>query len=124
MRTVRTYVVVPSLPERLQPLKDIAYNVFWGWDYEAVDLFRRLDRELWDECRHNPIKMLGQLSQERLNAVMEDTGLLAHLDRVCAKMNAYMNGPRWYDSLKETNLSSELPPPRDDAEIIAYFSAE
>ena len=67
MRTVRTFVVVPSLPERLGDLRRIAYNLWWCWDHDAIDLFRRLDRKLWDECGHNPVKMLGQLTQAQLD---------------------------------------------------------
>ncbi len=126
MRKVRTFVVVPSLPEKLQPLKDIANNLFWGWDYEAVDLFRRLDRELWDKCGHNPVKMLGRLSQERLNAAAEDAGLLSHLERVHKKMQAYMEGPRWYDALEHTVNGDNTVDSGNSEETgkIAYFSAE
>ncbi|MBN1765119.1 MAG: alpha-glucan family phosphorylase [Sedimentisphaerales bacterium] len=125
MKTIRTFVVVPSLPERLQPLKDIAYNMCWGWDHEAVDLFRRLDSDLWNKCQHNPVKLLGQLSQERLNAATEDAGLLAHLDRVCKKMQAYMDRPRWYDSqYRSTDSGEDNNQGSAPNNIIAYFSAE
>ncbi len=126
MRKTRTFVVVPSLPEKLQSLKDIANNLFWGWDYEAVDLFRRLDREMWDECGHNPVKMLGRLSQERLNAAAEDAGLLSHLERVHKKMQAYMEGPRWYDALEHTVNGDNAGDSGNSEETgkIAYFSAE
>ena len=126
MRTLRTFVVVPSLPEKLQPLKDIAFNMCWGWDYEAVELFRRLDREIWDDCGHNPVKMLGQLSQERLNAATHDVGFLAHLDRVCNKMQLYIKGPRWYDTLGTPYKPEDTINPESSTKIapIVYFSAE
>ncbi len=114
MKTIRTFVVVPSLPDRLKPLRDIAHNLYWCWDHEAVDLFRRLDTQLWESCNHNPIKMLGELSQERLDAATENAGLLAHLDRVVERMESYMNGQRWYNSLDGA----------DDKSTIVYFSAE
>jgi starch phosphorylase len=114
MRTVRTFVVVPSLPENLHPLKDIAHNIWWSWDTDAVDLFRRLDRELWEATGHNPVKMLGKLSQHRLDTVSRDDGFLAHLDRVCRKLDNYLKSPRWYDTI--------CPP--QEQKTIAYFSAE
>ncbi|MCH9023346.1 MAG: alpha-glucan family phosphorylase, partial [Planctomycetes bacterium] len=114
MRTVRTFVVVPSLPERLGDLRRIAYNLWWCWDHDAIDLFRRLDRKLWDECGHNPVKMLGQLTQEQLDEAASDEGVLAQMGRVGKKLEAYLNSPRWYDSVD----SSEQTRP------IAYFSAE
>ncbi len=114
MQTVRTFVVVPSLPESLQDLKKIANNMWWCWERDAVELFQRLDRDLWEKYYHNPIKLLGHVSQDRLNAMADDAGYLAHLDRVCKKMESYMNAPSWYDSID----ASEKPGP------IAYFSAE
>jgi len=107
-------VVVPSLPEELKRLKEIAFNLWWSWEPDAVDLFRRLDRNLWDQCEHNPVKLLGKLSQERLDSLAQNDGVLVHLDRICKKMDAYMGGHRWYDSISH----SEKPG------IIAYFSAE
>ena len=114
MRTVRTFVVVPSLPENLKFLKDIAYNAWWTWDADAVDLFLRLDRELWEATDHNPVKMLGKLSQQRLDKISRDDGFLAHLDRVCKKLDAYLNSPRWYNTVNKSKQSA----------TIAYFSAE
>ncbi|MBI9017965.1 MAG: alpha-glucan family phosphorylase [Phycisphaerae bacterium] len=114
MHTVRTFVVVPSLPNELMRLKEIANNMWWCWDHDAIDLFRRLDRDLWEKCYHNPVKMLGQLSQEKLDAARNDRALLAHLERVCDKMDHYMQDQSWYDTLTDSK----------GAGTIAYFSAE
>ncbi|KPK73796.1 MAG: alpha-glucan phosphorylase [Phycisphaerae bacterium SM23_30] len=114
MRTARSFVVVPSLPDNLKPLKEIAYNLWWTWDHDAIDMFRRLDRELWKASNHNPVMMLGKMKQERLEKVSRDDGFLAHLERVCKKMDAYMRGPRWYDSIDHSKKPA----------TIAYFSAE
>ncbi len=46
MKNVHTYHVVPSIPERLMNLKDLAFNLRWAWDHETIALFRRLDRDL------------------------------------------------------------------------------
>ena len=114
MRTVRTFVVVPSLPEKLQPLKEIAFNLWWCWDHEGLDLFRRLDNDLWEQTGHNPVAMLGKISQDRLEAVLQDDGFLAHLDRVVKKLDAYLRSPSWYDSIDIAKQPGK----------IAYFSAE
>jgi starch phosphorylase len=47
LRPTRTFSVVPSLPPRLAPLRELAYNLWWTWNLDAIDLFRRLDRDLW-----------------------------------------------------------------------------
>jgi len=118
MHTIKTYLVVPSLPERLRRLKDVAYNLWWCWNHDALWLFRRLDQELWEKCGHNPVKMLSQMTQDRLNAVAQDKGLVNHFDRVCTAMDAYMNGPKWYDSIYHLEGDSS------GKGTIAYFSAE
>ncbi|MCP4709293.1 MAG: glycosyltransferase family 1 protein [Planctomycetes bacterium] len=114
MRTVRSFVVVPSIPDNLRALKEIANNIWWTWEHDAIDLFRRVDHTLWRQTNHNPVMMLGKVSQDRLEKLARDDGFLAHMDRVVKKMDAYMRGPRWYDSID----------PSEQPASIAYFSAE
>ena len=56
---IRTFQVFPDVPPPLQPLLEMANNLWWVWHPDAVELFRRLDRKLWDEVYHNPVKLLG-----------------------------------------------------------------
>jgi len=114
MRTVRTYTVVPSFPARLNPLRDIAYNLWWTWNQEARDLFIRMDRDAWEECYHNPVLMFNKVSQTRLAALTEDEDYLAHMDRVKHTLDAYMSAKTWYDRANENKKRVS----------IAYFSAE
>jgi starch phosphorylase len=115
MKPVRIFTVVPSLPARLERLRDLAYNLYWSWDPDTRELFRRLDREVWEQTRHNPVLMLGRINQEQLNAASEDTGFLAHFDRVCRNFDNYLSNPTtWYRATRGT----------EDRDRIAYFSAE
>lgn len=116
MRPIATYTVVSSMPEALSRLPELAYNIHWAWDHETIDLFRRLGGDLWEETGHNPVKMLGLISQNRLNALAHDDGFLAHLQRVLDTFDEYMDGRRsaWYPS--------EYGP--EDRPQIAYFSFE
>ncbi len=116
MQPIHTFTVVPKLPARLQCLHELAYNLFWAWDREAIELFRRLDRDLWETTNHSPVQMLGRISQTQLEATAEDDSFIAHMDRVYSNFKAYMNGesPTWY----EKNYGDHLQP------CIAYFSAE
>ena len=60
--TIRTFQVFPDLPAALQPLLELAHNLWWVWHPDGVELFRRLDRKLWDEVNHNPVRAaLGTL---------------------------------------------------------------
>ena len=82
MKPLRTFVVVPSLPTELARLKDLAYNMWWSWNPGAVAIFRQLDPDEWEKTYHNPARMLGTVSQERLETKAQDDGFLAHLERI------------------------------------------
>ncbi|MBZ0287888.1 MAG: alpha-glucan family phosphorylase, partial [Anaerolineae bacterium] len=87
----------------------------WAWDHETIALFRRLDRDLWEVTGHNPISLLGQVSQERLDAVCDDPAFMANLKSVCDSFDEYMSAKNtWY----ETHFGSLKKP------IIGYFSME
>jgi starch phosphorylase len=115
VQPIGTFTVVPALPHRLRRLRDLAYNLQWSWEHEIVELFRRLSPELWEASERNPVRMLGMVSQERLDQVANDDAFLAHLERVWADFDRYMTWPHtWYRKL--------LPePPRP---LVAYFSME
>jgi len=107
------FTVTPRIPERLEPLSRIASNLLWCWDPEAIDLFRHLDRMLWERCYANPIRMLGLVSQERLTELAADEGYLAMLDRASAKLSNYLERPTWF---AQAHGGSKL--------LVAYFCAE
>ena len=67
MPCVRSFTVLPALPEALKDLDVIAKNMFWSWNPEYVELFKRIDSNLWLDCAHNPVKMLGSITQEKLD---------------------------------------------------------
>jgi len=114
MRPIRTFTIEPSLPEPLQPLLEIAYNLRWSWHGDAMDLFRRLDAKGWETCHHNPVALLGQVSQKRLDDIAADDGFRAHMERVHKDLLEYRSKPGWWC---KTYGPSDQP-------IVAYFSAE
>jgi glycogen phosphorylase len=113
-RSIRTFTVLPHLPERLQPLQKLAYNMWWCWNHEAVSLFRRIDDDRFDEVENSPVKLLGAIDQTRLEQLLHDDGFLAHMDRVDEALTQYMEATTWF---QETYGGST------DCRI-AYFSAE
>ena len=114
MNHVRTFVVVPSLPEQLEPLRQLAHNLWWSWNPLARNLFRRLDVELWEQVRHNPVAMLWQIDQKRLEQAARDDAYMVQLQRVMDAFYIYLNGRTWY----QENCS------KGGDDTIAYFSAE
>jgi starch phosphorylase len=113
-RPVRTFTVLPRLPERLQSLNRLAYNLWWCWHADAVALFRRIDSDLFEQLDHSPIRLLTTVKQERFQELVEDDGFLAHLDRVREAFHTYLLAPTWYADQY----------PNDKSIRIAYFSAE
>jgi len=59
MPTIRRFVVVPAVPEKLQPLTELAHNLWTLWNYDAAALFSRLDPDLWESTNHNPVRVLS-----------------------------------------------------------------
>ncbi|MBD1927816.1 alpha-glucan family phosphorylase [Trichocoleus sp. FACHB-90] len=122
MQPIRTFNVSPSLPPRLEPLRKLAYNLHWDWNVETKELFRRLDRDLWESSRHNPVLMLGTISQARLKEVAEDEGFVAQMERASMQLDDYLQERNWYR--KNRNLSSGSDRATDQKECYAYFCAE
>src|SRR5665213_1744651 len=112
--TIRAFQVFPDLPPTLEPLLELAHNLWWVWNPDAVELFRRLDRKLWEDVYHNPVKLLGSVAQAKLAAAAEDDGFIAHLKRVQTSFKEHMSGKGWFN---ETH-------PDKDKLLISYFSAE
>ncbi|MBN1679788.1 MAG: alpha-glucan family phosphorylase [Anaerolineae bacterium] len=116
VKPVATVDIVPNLPPILERLAELAYNMRWSWDHETIALFRRLDRDLWEQTGRNPVWMLGLIGQDALQAAAEDEAFLAHLDRVCSMYDEYMSpeARTWY---RRNYGEFEKP-------YIAYFSME
>jgi starch phosphorylase len=114
-RPVFTYTVAPSLPKELECLKEISHNLLWTWDHELLELFMRLDPDLWEKTSHNPVQMIGRIRQEALNAAVRDDAFMAQLERALERCREYVGAQgTWY---RKTHNGSQAQP-------IAYFSAE
>ncbi|HEY9873938.1 MAG TPA: alpha-glucan family phosphorylase, partial [Candidatus Obscuribacterales bacterium] len=134
MQPIRTFNVSPSLPSKLEPLRKLAFNLHWDWNVETKELFRRLDRDLWESSRHNPVLMLGNISQARLQEVAEDDGFLAHMDRAVRQLDEYLQERTWYRKqrrkVEEAKARTEHIPEASaltlgsSNECYAYFCAE
>ena len=111
---IRSFEVVPQLPDTLQPLAQIAHNLWWTWHPEAVELFVRVDRDLWRSSNHNPVKMLGHCPQERLNDLSADDGFLTSMHRAFQNMQRHLTRVPWLDRRNE----------RVGDFTVAYFCAE
>ncbi|MGD9688833.1 MAG: alpha-glucan family phosphorylase [Phycisphaerales bacterium] len=115
---IQTFRVVPYLPEPLRPLIDIAHNLWWTWNYEAVSLFTRLDRDLWEQCGHNPVLMLGSISQEKLDRAANDRSYIHALGSTHSQLVEHMKHQGWFGDVSSKVAGTPKP------FKVAYFCAE
>src|SRR3954449_4427760 len=111
--TIRTFQGFPAVPDALQPLLELARNMWWVWHPDAVELFRRLDRKLWEQVYHNPVKLLGAISQTKLAEAAKDQGYLAHLKRTYESFQLHLKEHGWFSHTHEARSKMQ----------VAYFSA-
>ena len=79
------------LPEQLKCLDELAHNMWWAWNYEARRLFKRLDRDLFEEVNHNPVLLLERLSYDRNMAIVKDRALMDNVKEVYKKFREYID---------------------------------
>ena len=115
MKPIRTFTIVPRLPAPLSRLRELALNLNWAWNHDTIELFRRLDSDLWETTGHNPVLMLGRIDQQRLEEAAADDSFISHLERVCRSFDDYVTDKAsWFD---RAYSAREKP-------LIAYCSAE
>ncbi|MGD9078013.1 MAG: alpha-glucan family phosphorylase, partial [Desulfobacterales bacterium] len=113
MKNFQTFQVIPSIPKPLQFIETLSRNMWWCWNKDAIELFRRMDPPLWVEAGRNPIFFLSKIEQRRFEKLAKDKGFLAHLKGV---QEQFQN--RVLDSVDRAETSF------GPGETIAYFSME
>ena len=107
--------VAAALPKRIERLNDLAYNLWWAWNPDAVDLFKQIDPVIWNSVTHSPIEMLKRTSRAVFNQKANDKEFIAAYDAVLAAFDAYM-------TRKDTWFATHYPNIQD--KTISYFSFE
>lgn len=87
----RNIIVHRSISEALQPLEDLAKNLWWCWNDEAYELFKSIDPAKWLEVRKNPIELLDATPLSRYKELEKDTAFMSQLSKVYADFQAYMS---------------------------------
>jgi starch phosphorylase len=116
--TLKNIFVYPKYPENLKKLYALANNLWSTWNYEAIDLFYRIDPQLFRLVTHNPVKFLLMLPKETINRLSKDRGFLAELDRVWKNFQDDMKYNQQPDKAYESSGGLS----KSDA--VAYFSME
>ena len=110
MRALRRFTVRLALPQALAPLGELVMNLRWSWHPASLDLFASVDPDTWIAVNQDPVRLLGEVSPERLAELAADKDFLARLQAIHEDLQEYLSTPKWYQSLKDLPTS------------IAYFS--
>ncbi|MBR9991031.1 MAG: alpha-glucan family phosphorylase [Gemmatimonadetes bacterium] len=106
---------VIQLPGALSALQMLAYNLRWSWHSPTRNLFQRIDADLWRSTRHNPVRLLGEVGSDRLDALARDEAFVAAVRAAEADLRTYLEGEEtWYRHRHGPS----------DGRLVAYFSAE
>lgn len=95
-------------------LKEIAYNLQWSWNKNALELFYDINPDFWNWSGHNPVKMLNEINQNYLEFIIEKKNLGNRILSVYSEYKYYLTKKTYFD---EKYFKPAEP-------IIAYFSAE
>lgn len=110
-----TVEVQPEIPSRLSRLEELANDLYYSWDRHSRGLFYYLDKDLWEDCRHNPKVFLRRVSQQRLEQAATDRAFLEEFQRTLANYDTY------HEEIKPGKHEHNLDPEND---LVAYFCAE
>jgi len=95
-------------------LKEVAYNLHWSWNKDAVELFNEINPDFWAWSGHNPVKLLNEINQNYLDYIIEKKNLGSRVLSLYAEYKDYISRKTFFE---EKYFKTDEP-------IIAYFSAE
>ncbi len=113
VKAIRRFTVRTVVPAELESLEELAANLHWAWSPETRDVFRAIDPDLWDRVGDDPVRLLGEVSRERLQELAADPGYVDWARRTRDDLRTYRHREAWYQRQ-----------PEDRPECIAYFSPE
>ena len=93
MKNVQTFQVFPAVPKSMAFVEDLSANMWWSWQHDAKEVFRRVNPGLWAKAGENPLAFSTLITQEQLEAVAADESFLAHLSRVHKRFETLIKTP-------------------------------
>ena len=105
-----TQELAARLPAELGPLAELAMNFRWSWLPGGAEVFAALDPHRWALCGKNPVHLLEEASEERIQAAAHDPAYIAQAKTVLDTVRA--------------DLGRDFAPGWDAARPVAYLCAE
>ena len=115
MQPLQIYSVIPKLPKSLEPLRELAGNFLFAWNDEIRNLFARIDPDLWEESRTNPVWFLNHLPQSRIEEIAADKMFLDELESARKQLKEYLAAKK---------SAAPFPGSKSGRPVVAYFSLE
>ncbi|HSJ33402.1 MAG TPA: alpha-glucan family phosphorylase [Longimicrobiales bacterium] len=103
------------LPGSIAALQALALNLRWSWHPATRDLFVRIDPDLWRATGHNPVRLLTEVGQDRLEDLAGDPAFVGAVAEAATDLDVYMAGEETWYRRRHGRASDKL---------VAYFSAE
>src|SRR4051812_50128484 len=79
-----------TLPETIAALARVSRNYWWSWNPDGHAVFRDLDQEVWDECEHNPRRLLKEVPRNSLFRMATDPAYADPVPPLPEASHAYM----------------------------------
>ncbi|MCR8632864.1 alpha-glucan family phosphorylase [Paenibacillus radicis (ex Xue et al. 2023)] len=103
-----------KLPQTIERLPELAYNMWFSWNDDALELFGLINQELWDQFLHNPVRMLAETHPDVWEPLSKDSAFVKQYEKVIRQWDEYSSGTTWFQRTYPEFLHHQ----------IAYFSAE
>jgi starch phosphorylase len=81
------------LPARLAPLARLAYNYRWSWTPGGAEIFAAIDRERFELCLQNPVRLLQEASSRALRRAADDEALVEGAIELESRLRAELERP-------------------------------
>jgi len=94
-------------------LIELALNLHWSWNHAADDLWKTLDKDLW-ETTQNPWVILRTVSRERIKAALGTPEFRQKLDSLLQQNRDSYRADAWFQQMH----------PGTALTTVAYFSME
>ncbi len=104
--TWKKILIEPVYSDEMKKLQELANNLWWCWNVDAIELFESIDPVAFERLEQNPIALMKSLTKFQIESLEHDENFIGKLNDVYDRFVKYM-------SVKPENDNK-----------IAYFSME
>jgi glycogen phosphorylase len=102
------------LPHALRALLPLSYNLRWSWHRPTAALFETIDAAAWAASGRNPVRLLLDVPQARLDALAGERYFVAEVESLAEGLRRYLRGEAEGRAAEAQRAGLR----------VAYFSAE